>query len=185
MFQRAPARRPGIRATAAPRVVADAAGAHRSEATAARRLLPFGSMIATQDLISHVAAHAGVSPDMAERALRAVLSGIGAYLSVPHRQLAADELPPALAAALLAPTGRAQPIDERLLEPGITAGRARELIASVCRVLTEELSGEALHAIRASAPPVLATFLAPPAPAAPPFAEGQPGAAHPLAGSRH
>jgi uncharacterized protein (DUF2267 family) len=167
---------------------------HVPGAGPARRLLLLGSMMATQDLISHVAAHAGVSADIAERALRAVLSGIGAYLGAPHRQLVADELSPALAAALLAQSGRARPIDKRLLGPGITAGDARELIASVCRVLAEELSGEALHAIRVSAPPEVAAFLAPPAPAAPPrptpgahretLAAGHPGSRHPVSEAR-
>lgn len=115
----------------------------------------------SNDFISHVADHAGAPADRAGRATRAVLAGIGSYLSASHRQLIADELPPALATALLADPGVGTPIAERVLAPGITAGRARELIASVCRVLAEELSAEAVRALRGCLPPDLAALLEP------------------------
>lgn len=148
----------------------------------------------TDDLVSHVAAHAGVSAARAERATHAVLSGIGAYLSAPCRQLVAAELPPALAAALLAGDGPEIPIIARVLEPGLTAGRAHELLASVCRVLVEELSAEAVLALRVGAPPGISALLAPAAPEAPPraapgahretLAAGRPGSRHPVSEAR-
>ncbi len=158
-------------------------------------MLKIGSMTARQEqLLSHIAAHAGVSTDLAQRAACAVLSGLGAYLSASGRQLVADELPPELAAALLAADGLATPIDERLLAPGITAGRARELIASVLRVLAEELSDEAVRALRGGAPPELAALLAPPTREAPAraapgahretLAAGRPGSHHPVSEAR-
>jgi uncharacterized protein (DUF2267 family) len=118
-------------------------------------------MMTSNDFISHVADHAGASADRAGHATRAVLAGIGSYLSASHRQLIADELPPALAAALFTDHGIGTPIAERVLAPGITAGRARELIASVCRVFAEELSAEAVRALRGCLPPDLASLLDP------------------------
>jgi uncharacterized protein (DUF2267 family) len=152
-------------------------------------------MIANKDdFLSHVAGHAGISLDRAERAVHAVLSGLGAYLAAPARQLVAGELPPPLAAALLADVGLAAPIEERVLEPGTTAGQARELVASVCRVLAEELSADAVLALRAGAPPALAALLAEPAPEEPPhagpaarrqtLAAGRPGSLHPASEAR-
>jgi uncharacterized protein (DUF2267 family) len=146
------------------------------------------------DLGAHVAAHAGVSQDRAARAIRAVLSGIGAYLDAPHRELVADELPPALAGAVRAGDRVAVPLDERVLDPGTTAAQARELIASVCRVLVEELSREAVRAVRAEAPPELAALLVPGGAEAPPrpagssrretLAAGRPGSHHPVSEQR-
>ena len=140
--------------------------------------------------VSHVAGHAGVPSDLAERTTRAVLSGLGAYLTPAHRQFVADELPAPLAAALLDIGGVAVPIEERLIGPGITAGRARELVASVCRVLAEELSDAALHALRGAVPIGIASLLATPSPeltGAPPdprsydsLAGGRPGSRHPI-----
>src|SRR5262249_15228069 len=60
-------------------------------------------------------------------------------------------------------SGIAVPLEERLLEAGITSGRAHELVASGCRVLAEELSTEALTAVRAAVPPSLAGLLTTPA----------------------
>jgi len=121
-------------------------------------------MIASKDdFVSHVAAHAGISADRAERATLAVLAGLGASLSAPSRQLVASELPEALAAALLVGEGLAIPIEERVIEPGTTVAQARELIASVCRVLAEELSIEAGLAVRDGAPAAIGALLVPPA----------------------
>ena len=146
------------------------------------------------ELISHIAAHAGASTDVTRRATAAVLAGLGAHLSAAGRQLVAEELPPELAAALLAGDRLATPIDERVLAPGITAGRARELIASVLRVLAEELSAEAVAALRGAAPPELAPLLEPPPREARPataasarretLATGRPGSQHPVSEAR-
>ena len=163
-----------------------AAWAPRGGARSARRLLANRFMMASKEsFVFLVAAHAGVSIEHASRATEAVLAGVGAFLSAPHREFVADELPPGLARALRAGTGVAAPIDERVLQPGTTAGQARELVASVCRALAEDLSTEALLAIRRSVPPEIAAFLAPPAPEAPhraapgahreTLAEGRPG----------
>lgn len=154
-------------------------------------------MIATtDDFISHVADHAGVSAALAERVVRAVLTGIGGYLSAAERQFVADELPAALGAAILTGSDRATPIEERVLAFDPSIGHARELIASVCRVLVEELSTEALAAIRAVVPVALASLLAAPttseAPPPPPASErprdtlagGRPGSHHPVSDTR-
>lgn len=155
-------------------------------------------MITRMDnFVSHVAAHAGVSADRAERAARAVLAGIGACLSAPCRQLVASELPAELAADVLAGKERGIPIDERVREPGTAPGEARELMASVARVLAEELSAEALLAVRGRAPSVFAALLEPPARGAPPparaaatgdrratLAAGRPGSRHPVSEAR-
>ena len=143
-----------------------------------------------EDLISHVAAHAGVFADRAARAVHAVLAGLGAYLGEADRQLVGSELPPAIGAALHAGGGLATPIEERVREPGSTAGEAWELVASVCRVLAEELSAEAVAAVRDRAPASIAALLAAPGRDAPrhaapaahrdTLAAGRPGSRHPV-----
>jgi uncharacterized protein (DUF2267 family) len=117
----------------------------------------------SEDFISHVTAHAGVSIGLADTATRIVLSAFGGCLSGPRRQLIAEELPPGLRAALLNPTSTAQPLEELLGAPGEKVGHVREMIASVCRVLAEELSTEALASLRAAVPADLRRFLAEPA----------------------
>jgi uncharacterized protein (DUF2267 family) len=148
----------------------------------------------TNIFVEHVAAHAGLPFDRAERAVRAVLGGIGAYLTEAHRQLVAEELPPALGASLVGEHDVAMPIEERLLGPGMTAGRAREVIASACRVLVEELSNDALRALREDLPITMSALLAAPSPAidrepAQPqrhatLASGRPGSTHPISEAR-
>jgi uncharacterized protein (DUF2267 family) len=145
----------------------------------------------TDDLCSHVAAHAGVPAALAERATRAVLAGIGGTLTPAARELVADELPAGLGAAILAGGSLATPIDEQVIALGVTVGQARELIASVCRVLVEELSSEAVDALRAGVPAALAALLVEPLAGEPPprpapdrrrdtLAEGRPGSRRPL-----
>lgn len=144
--------------------------------------------------IAHVAGHAGVSIEHAEHATRIVLSGLGSYLSPAIRQFVAEELPLPLGEALQEVSGVAIPLEERVLDAARTAGRARELVASVCRVLAEELSTEALTAVRGAAPPSLAGLLAtpsadlatrPPEPRRnPTLATGRPGSRHPISESR-
>ena len=156
-------------------------------------------IVTTEDLISHVVAHAGVATGFAARITRVVLAGIGGYLSPGARQLVAGELPPALGAVVLAGSDLGRPIEEHVLaldltlgsELGPNLGHARELIASVCRVLVEELSTDALGAIRAAVPSTLAALLEPSTTSeAPPqagsgrprdtLAEGRPGSHHPV-----
>ena len=144
--------------------------------------------------IAHVADHAGVPIEHAERVTRIVLSGLGSYLTVATRQFVADELPAPLGLALQEVSGVAVPLEERVLEAEITSGRACELVASVCRVLAEELSTDALTALRAGMPPLLAELFATPAhdlatrPAEPrgnsTLATGRPGSQHPISESR-
>lgn len=117
----------------------------------------------TDTFITHVASHAGVANERAEQATRAVLGGLGSYLTEPTRRFVADELPAPLGLALLQVAGLAVPLEERVLGRGMTAGRAHELVACVCLVLSEELSSQALRALRAAVPTNIARLLAPPA----------------------
>jgi len=160
-------------------------------------------IVTTDDFTSHVVAHAGVATGFAARVTRVVLAGIGGYLSPGARQLVAGELPPELGAVVLAGSDLAGPIEEHVLalvpdlgpdlgpNLGPNLGHARELIASVCRVLVEELSTDALGVIRAAVPSTLAPlFQDATASEAPPhavagyprdtLAEGRPGSHHPV-----
>lgn len=146
-------------------------------------------MVTSDVFIAHVAAHAGVPPDVAERATLAVLAGMGGYLATAQRDVVADELPAELRAALLRAEDRALPLLQHVLAPGMSVGHARELIASVCRVLVEELSDDAIRILRAHVPSV-ATYLAEPAPEMTPalgrsgsLAGGRPGSQHPISES--
>lgn len=158
----------------------------------ARRLLRSRVMPTTEDLIAHVAAHAGCERALAAHAAREVLATIGGYLPDAERARVADELPAELAATLRATAPRALPVTERLLGAAVSAARARELIASVGRVLAETLSRDAIAAITAAAPPELAELVVAPAPArdAPrpgsgrSLATGRPGSAHPVSEAR-
>jgi uncharacterized protein (DUF2267 family) len=149
--------------------------------------------IGAEDFCSHVASHAGVSGVRAEHATHAVLAGIGSHLSATHRQLVAEELPPRLAGWLNESAEQsAQPIEERVVVAGMPAGQARELVASVCRVLAEELSVDAQQALQSSLPPTIAAWLTPGSAATerPPgsdrtdtLATGRPGSHHPVSES--
>jgi hypothetical protein len=161
-----------------------------------RLLLHRSAMIATtDDLCAHVAAHAGVPIALAERATQEVLAGIGGTLTPAGRELVADELPAGLGSAILAGDSLTTPIEDTIVDHivalGVTLGQARELIASVCRVLIEELSGEAVDALRVGVPTALAALLVEPATDEPPprqaldprhatLADGRPGSQHPL-----
>jgi len=118
-------------------------------------------LLRIDQLASHVAAHAGVSTELADYALRAVLAGIGSYLSPAFRQLVSEELPPALGTALSSAIGERRPIDDRVQLAGMSRGQTRELVASVCRVLAEELSEDAVRALRASLPATVALLFVP------------------------
>lgn len=136
-------------------------------------------MIASPEaLASHVAGHAGVAEDRASDVVRTVLGGLGAYLSPAARQLVVDELPAALGTSLDA--------GSRSFEAAL-GDHARELVASVCHVLAEELSVEALEALHRELPASLASLFAAdePTPRKPPertdtLAAGRPGSKHPL-----
>lgn len=133
-----------------------------------------------------------MTEDQAARAARFVLSRIGAHLGSDSRRFLAAELPAPLAAALVDPDDLAVPLDERVREPAMRGGQAHELIASVCRVLAEELSTEAIDRVLAEVPAPLARLLSPPgaevvaAPHAAGYeslASGHPGSRHPIADS--
>lgn len=150
-------------------------------------------LMSADTFIAHVAGHSGVSFERAEHVTRVVLAGLGSYLSSATRQFVADELPARLGGMLHEVAGVAIPLEERVLDTADTAGRARELVASVCRVLAEELSNDALRALRARLPPSLAELLATPGQdlaTRPPeprrnatLATGRPGARHPISES--
>jgi uncharacterized protein (DUF2267 family) len=122
----------------------------------------------SEALSSRVAAHAGVSSPLADYALRAVLAGIGGYLSPAFRQLIAEELPDALASAVASGNGDRRPIEERVQLTGMTKTQTHELLTSVCRVLTEELSSEAVRAIVGAVPPAIGAMFVPSSPGVPP-----------------
>jgi uncharacterized protein (DUF2267 family) len=115
-------------------------------------------LLRIEQLASHVAAHAGVSRALAEYSLRAVVIGIGAYLSPDSRRLIAEELPAPLVGALESAVDDRKPIEDRVQLTGMTDGQTRELVASVCRVLAEELSDDAVHVLIASLPAKISTM---------------------------
>ena len=132
----------------------------------------------SETFIAHVAAHAGVTQERAELITRTVLARIGAALTPPHRRQIADELPPALASALMAP--------EVMVEHAVSSHQ-RELIDSVYRVLAEELSDDAMGWLRAELPRRMAEHLVPGAPPAEQtplhgrtLARGRPGSDRPV-----
>jgi uncharacterized protein (DUF2267 family) len=86
--------------------------------------------MSVEDLVDHVAAHAGVPPAMAEHALRAVLCRLGATLPSSARAFVAAELPDTLATSLAHGDSIAQPLEAAVMQPGMTLGHAREHVAS-------------------------------------------------------
>lgn len=150
-------------------------------------------IVSSETFVEHVASHAGISSDRAATVVQQVLTGLGAYLPPPARQLLAEELPASLAPAIR-DGGIALPLEERVLAPGMSAGHARELIASVCRVLAEQLSPRALDAVREGVPARVADLLVSPADEqprlpheprrAPTLANGRPGSSRPLSEAR-
>ena len=75
----------------------------------------------------------------------------------------AEELGDLLAPIVLSAEPSGAAIELRVLEPGMSLSRAVELIASVCKVLSEELSEDVLVRLRAELPSDLAQRLTPPA----------------------
>jgi uncharacterized protein (DUF2267 family) len=122
-------------------------------------------LVRIEELASHVAAHAGVSDPVAEYALRAVVTGLGGYLKARARQLIGEELPAPLVTALGSAVADRRGLDERVQITGLSPGQIHELVASVCRVLAEELSEEALRAVTAALPPATAALFVPSSPA--------------------
>lgn len=145
-----------------------------------------------ETFVDHVAGHAGVSTAAALHASHAVVAGIGAYLSESARQLVADEIPAPLADAL-DEGSISLPLDESVLGPGMSAGRAHELVASVCRVLAEELSTDAIERVIEAVPADVGALFAESGPSsrAPheaqrhaTLADGAPGSEHPISEAR-
>lgn len=137
----------------------------------------------TESFLSHVSGHAGVPPDRAERTTRSVLAGLASTLAPSERALVADELPEDLASAFEQP-------DAGGLAAALSSAHGRELVASVCRVLGEELSTSALAILRDAAPGDLADWLATPSEEMPrqarsdtTLAAGRPGSLHPVSES--
>ncbi|HSN28229.1 MAG TPA: hypothetical protein VLT45_18210 [Kofleriaceae bacterium] len=138
-------------------------------------------MMTTDTFLSHVAGHAGIPPDRAEQVTRSVLSGIAGYLTRPQRELVAAELPESLGSCL---------IESRALEPGLMGTHGRELVASVCHVLGEELSNDAMRVLRRALPRDLVELLAEPSREVAThaadsrhgttLASGRPGSRHPV-----
>jgi uncharacterized protein (DUF2267 family) len=124
-------------------------------------------LVRIQELASHVAAHAGVSEPVAEYALRAVVTGIGGYLSPRARQLIGEELPEPLVTALGSATGDRRAIEERVQLTGLSPAQIHELVASVCRVIAEELSDEAVRTLTAALPQATAALFVPASPPIP------------------
>ena len=117
----------------------------------------------SEDFLAHVAGHAGVTLERANIATSVVLSTLGHYLTEGRRQEIAKELPAPWAAALCAPRSTSLPLEEALLVRGENVAHARELVASVCHVLAEELSDDALGWLRRAVPIDLAVRLGRPA----------------------
>lgn len=132
----------------------------------------------SETFIAHVAAHAGITAERAEAVTRTVLARIGTSLSPDHRRKIADELPPALGAALMAP--------EVMVDDAMSLHQ-RELVAAVYRVLAEELSDDAVDWLKQELPRRMAEHLvagAPPVETPPQhgrnLATGAPGSDRPL-----
>ncbi len=146
----------------------------------------------TDDIVQHVAFHAGTGPEVAERAMRLVLAAIGARLNDEDRQLFADELSPGLATALVS-GDVALPLEAQLVPACASVGHARELVAAVCRVLAEELSDDVARAVHASVPEPIAQYFVADAdpyrarttqPTGHTLATGRPGSRRPVSDTR-
>jgi hypothetical protein len=92
------------------------------------------------------------------------VSGIGGHLTPAFRQLVAEELPDPLSTLVRSAVDDRTPIGDRVQVNGMSPGQTRELVASVCRVLAEEMSAEALEAMTTSLPGSIATLFVPSSP---------------------
>ena len=130
-------------------------------------------------LLARIEAHVGSSTEIRPITLR-VLAWIGSCLWPRERDLVADELPAGFAAAVRRADGLAITLE----------GHHREIVASVCRILAEELSTEAIELLQRTLPAALRELLVAGAPegqepshvevARSSLAEGRPGARTPL-----
>jgi uncharacterized protein (DUF2267 family) len=110
------------------------------------------------DFAAHVAAHLGAPMLEVERACEVVLGAFAGWLSPADRQLFAGELPSSLAAKL-EDVGVALPVEEQLVALGLTIGQSREVVASVCHVLGEQLSDDVLARLQRALPRSVAAFV--------------------------
>jgi uncharacterized protein (DUF2267 family) len=123
--------------------------------------------VTNRELLEEVIAHAGLrDAEQAERATRAVLQVLAQRLSRSEAQALADELPSALAPAL-----REGRFDHEFdlselyarvacLE-GVTLGFAVEHTLSVCQVVAEAISADALGRIHRALPDPMAALFTP------------------------
>jgi uncharacterized protein (DUF2267 family) len=134
---------------------------------------------AEDQLLARIEAHVGSSTEVRPVTM-GVLAWIGSCLWPRERDLIADELPRSLAAAVRRADGLAMTLD----------GHRREIVASVCRILAEELSTEASDLLRRALPAALRELFVAGAPEGQEpshveltrasLAEGHPGARTPL-----
>jgi uncharacterized protein (DUF2267 family) len=151
-------------------------------------------MTSAETFVAHVAAHGGIANERATGVTVSVLTGLGAYLTPEGRRFLADELPEPLGNALCEGGRASFPIDAVGGEPGAETGRTHELVASVCRVLAEELSDDALRRLRDAVPASVRELLATPAPelvtravetrGRDTLSTGKPGSRHPISEGR-
>lgn len=138
-------------------------------------------MIASeQTLLDHVGAHAGEGVEVAS-VVEDVLASLDPSLDVLLRELIASELPLRLA----------QIVRRRARKRLVLRGSRLEAAASVCRALAEEMSDDAVAALRRGLPDPLADWLVPGAPEGhepavvepqrtTTLAEGRPGSLRPI-----
>lgn len=113
------------------------------------------------DFAAHVAAHLGAFTLNVDRACEIVICAFAGWLSPAEHELLVSELPSSL--RVPANTSLALPLEEQLIELGLSVGHAREVIAAVCHVLGERLSDDLLARLRRALPPTIASFLDRPA----------------------
>ena len=151
--------------------------------------------IVDEEFVAHVAAHVGTSDLVGTRqASEIVLGAFGARLSPADRASIASELPASLGAVIEhANTSVALPVEAQLGSLGLTVGHAREVVASVCHVLGEHLSDDALGRLQRALPASLAAFVVRPVDGAAlvsgagtghTLAEGRPGSHAPVSEER-
>jgi len=116
------------------------------------------------DLVAHVAAHLGATTLQVDRACELVLRRFAGWLTPAERLLFVGELPRSFGALFEHPDeSRALPLEEQLVPLGLTVGRAREVVASVCHVLGEQLSDDMLARLRRALPAWIAAYAVRPA----------------------
>ena len=131
--------------------------------------------------------HSGATVELAAAVAPKIIAGLASYLTPAHRDLVADELADAMWRTDL----QAVPIEESIVGPSISLGRAHELVASMCRALVEVLSTDAIEALRSSVPARLVEWFDPPASSidervrrSSTLASGRPGSSRPISEAR-